>query len=101
MNRFNRLKSCLETLRQYYLQPNVKLTGQRVLDLEEGLSKIDNRRMKEVDITRMATFWTIPRGDGVLYDEGQGVITTNEDSAEMASEKERGIGQSLLREGKR
>jgi hypothetical protein len=77
MNRFNRLKSCLETLRQYYLQPNVKLTGQRVLDLEEGLSKIDNRRIKEVDITRMATFWTIPRGDGVLYDEGQGVITTN------------------------
>jgi hypothetical protein len=41
-----------------------KLTGQRVLDIEEeqGLPKIEysfsaNGRMKEVDITHMATFW--------------------------------------------
>ena len=44
-----------------------KLTGQRVLDvqgprIEYSLSA--NGRMKEVDITDMATFWTtIPRGE--------------------------------------
>ncbi|HZC50839.1 MAG TPA: hypothetical protein VE244_17450, partial [Nitrososphaeraceae archaeon] len=59
-----------------------KIIGQRVLDIEEGgggggLPKIEysfsaNGRMKEIDITHMATFSTIPRGNGVLYDEGQG-----------------------------
>jgi hypothetical protein len=54
------------------------LTGQRVLDVEEeGLPKIEysfsaNGRMKEVDITHMATYWSIPRGNGILYGEGQG-----------------------------
>jgi hypothetical protein len=77
-----------------------KLTGQRVLDVEEGLPKIEysfsaNGRMKEVDITHMATFWTIPRGNGVLYGEGQGVITTRDGSAEMATEIGRGIGQFI------
>jgi hypothetical protein len=80
-----------------------KIIGQRVLDIEEeegggGLPKIEysfsaNGRMKEIDITHMATFSTIPRGNGVLYDEGQGVITTRDSSAEMATEIGRGIGQ--------
>jgi hypothetical protein len=77
-----------------------KLTGQRVLDIEEeqGLPKIEysfsaNGRMKEVDITHMATFWSISRGTGVLYGEGQGVITTRDGSAEMATEIGRGAGQ--------
>lgn len=75
-----------------------KITGQRVLDIEEGLPKIEysfsaNGRMKEIDITHMATFSTIPRGNGVLYGEGQGVIITRDSSAEMATEIGRGIGQ--------
>jgi hypothetical protein len=75
-----------------------KLPGQRVLDVEKGLPKIEysfsaNGRMKEVDITHMATFWSIPRGNGVLYGEGQGVITTRDGSAEMATKIGRGIGQ--------
>jgi hypothetical protein len=48
--------------------------------------------MKGVDITHMTTFWTIPRGNGVLYGEGQGVITTK-DAQDMATEIGRGIGQ--------
>jgi hypothetical protein len=69
-----------------------KITGQRVLAPEEGgLAKIeysfsDNGMMKEVNITHMATFWTIPRESEVLYGEGQGVIITTDDSAEMATE---------------
>ena len=49
--------------------------------------------MKEIDITHMATFWTIPRGNGVLHGEGQGVITTKDGSGEMATELGRGIGK--------
>jgi hypothetical protein len=49
--------------------------------------------MKEIDITHMATFWTIPRGNGVLHGEGQGVITTKDGSGEMATEIGRGIGK--------
>jgi hypothetical protein len=76
-----------------------KITGQRVLGLEEGgLAKIEysfsaNGTMKEVDITHMATFWTIPRENGVLYGEGQGVIITTDGSAEMATEIGHGIGR--------
>ena len=72
-----------------------KLTGQRVLDAEGPKVEYSfsaNGKMKDVDITHMATFWTIPRGNGILYGEGQGVITTK-DGQDMATEIGRGIGQ--------
>ena len=58
-----------------------KLTGQRVLNVEGPKIEYSfsaNGKMKDVDINHMATFWTIPRGNGVLYGEGQGVITTKD-----------------------
>jgi hypothetical protein len=58
-----------------------RLTGQRVLDVEGPKIEYSfsaNGKMKGVDITHMTTFWTIPRGNGVLYGEGQGVITTKD-----------------------
>ena len=77
-----------------------KLIGQRVLGLEEGegVPKIEysfsaNGTMKEVDITHMATFWTIPRENVVFFGEGHGVIITTDGSAEMATEIGRGIGR--------
>ena len=75
-----------------------KITSQRILDVEGPkieYSLSAEGRMKEIDITHMATFWTIPRGNGVLYGEGQGVITTRDGSAEMATEIGRGIGQFI------
>ena len=72
-----------------------KITGQRVLDAEGPKVEYSfsaNGKMKDVEITHMATFWTIPRGNGILYGEGQGVITTN-DGQDMATEIGRGIGQ--------
>jgi hypothetical protein len=59
-----------------------KITGQRVLDVEGPKIEYSfsaNGKMKDVDIVHMATFWTIPRGNGILYGEGQGVITTRMD----------------------
>jgi hypothetical protein len=73
-----------------------KLTGQRVLDVEGPkieYSFLTNGRIKEIDITHMATFYTIPRGNGLLYGEGQGVITTKDGTGEMATEIGHGIGQ--------
>jgi hypothetical protein len=74
-----------------------RLTGQRVLDVEGPKIEYSfsaNGRMKEVDITHIATFYTIPKGNnGVLYGEGQGMITTKDDSGEMATEIGRVIGQ--------
>jgi hypothetical protein len=73
-----------------------KLTGQRVLDVEGPkieYSFLTNGRIKEIDITHMATFYSIPRGNGLLYGEGQGVIMTKDGSGEMATEIGRGIGQ--------
>jgi len=73
-----------------------KITSQRILDVEGPkieYSLSAEGRMKEIDITHMATFWTIPRGNGVLHGEGQGVITTKDGSGEMATEIGRGIGK--------
>jgi hypothetical protein len=71
-----------------------KITGQRVLDVEGPkieYSFFATGKMKDVDITHMATFWTTPRGNGILYGEGQGVITTK-DGQDMATEIGHGIG---------
>ena len=50
-----------------------------------------NGTMKGVEINYIATFWTIPQGNG-LYGQGQGVITTRDGSQEIATETGRGIG---------
>jgi len=71
-----------------------KLTGQRVLDVEGPKIEYSfsaSGTMKGVEITHIATFWTIPQGNG-LYGQGQGVITTRDGSEEMATETGRGIG---------
>jgi len=73
-----------------------KITGQRVLDVEGPKIEYSfsaDGRMREVDVIHMATFYTIPRGNGVLYGEGQGVITAKDGGGEMATEIGRGIGQ--------
>ena len=47
-----------------------RLTDQRVLDVEGPKIEYSfsaNGRMKEVDITHITTFYTIPKGNGVLY----------------------------------
>jgi hypothetical protein len=80
-----------------------KIMGERILDVEGPKIEYSfsaNGRMKGVDITHLATFWTIPRGNGVLYGEGQGVMTTTDGSGEIATEVGRGIGQ-LTERGKK
>jgi hypothetical protein len=49
-----------------------------------------NGTMKGVEINYIATFWTIPQGNG-LYGQGQGVTTRRDGSEEMVTEIGRGI----------
>jgi hypothetical protein len=82
-----------------------KIIGQRVLDVNNG-PKIETSvsyigMMKgTVNVTHLATFRSIPKSDGLLYAEGEGIITTADGSNEMVTETGRGIGQ-FTNEGKK
>lgn len=39
---------------------------------------IEEGKFKNVEITLLGTFWTVPAGKNVTYVEGQGIITTKE-----------------------
>jgi hypothetical protein len=73
-----------------------KRTGQRVLNVEEGLAKIETSfsesgKFKGVDFTNIGTFWTITRPGGTQYGEGRGVITSKSGD-EMATWTGYGVG---------
>ena len=72
-------------------------TGQRVLDVEEGLPKIETSfsesgKLKGIDFTNIGTFWSITRPGGTLYGEGRGVMTTKSGD-EMATWNAYGVGR--------
>ena len=75
-----------------------KSIGQRVLNVEEGLAKIEisysgSGKLKEIEFTNIGTFWTITRPVGTQYGEGQGMITTKS-SNDMATWTGYGVGGS-------
>ena len=62
-----------------------KITGQRVLEIVNGVPKIENSmsiigKYRGVETTEIGTYWCSSRPDGVMYGEGQGVITTKDGS---------------------
>jgi hypothetical protein len=78
-----------------------KITGQRVLEVEGGIPKLEtsisgNGRFKtekvSVDITEIWTYWSIQKPDGSFYGEGKGVLTTK-DGTEVATATGIGIGR--------
>jgi hypothetical protein len=74
-----------------------KITGQRVLEVVNGVPKIETSmstigKYKGVETTEIATYWASPGPDGVMRGEGQGVITTK-DGSEMATWTGQGIGR--------
>jgi hypothetical protein len=73
-----------------------KSTGQRVLNVREGLAKIETSfsesgKLKGIEFTNIGTFWTITRPGGTLYGEGHGVIMTKS-SDETATWTGYGVG---------
>jgi hypothetical protein len=70
--------------------------GSRVLNADEykvELSMIEEGKFKDVEITLLGTFWTIPAGKSVTYVEGKGIITTK-DGEDTATFRGYGIGNS-------
>jgi hypothetical protein len=76
-----------------------KITGQRVLEVVNGIPKIETSmstigKYKGVETTEIATYWATPGPDGVMHGEGQGVVTTR-DGSEMATWTGQGIGRFI------
>ena len=72
-----------------------KITGQRVLDVE--IPKMETSFAMEgnyrgISCTHVGTYTSVLREGGVLYGEGQGIITT-EDGQGMATWTGQGIGK--------
>jgi hypothetical protein len=85
------------------IEDNGKITGQRVLDVVEGpkieVSFLMLGRYKGIEGNDIGTYWTVPRPGGVMYGEGQGVITTK-DGKEMATWTGQGVGRFTSPGGK-
>ena len=74
-----------------------KVTSQRVLEVVNGIPKIETSfstigKYKGVETTEIGTYWASPGPDGVMQGQGQGVVTTK-DGSEMATWTGQGIGR--------
>ncbi len=73
-----------------------RLAGSRILNVDEYKiehSMIEEGKFKDIEITMLGTFWTIPSGKNITYVEGQGIITTK-DGEDTATFRGYGIGTS-------
>jgi hypothetical protein len=75
-----------------------KLTGSRIINVDEYKiehSIIEEGKFKDIEITEIGTFWTIPTSTdkNITYVEGQGIITTK-DGQDTATFRGYGIGRS-------
>jgi hypothetical protein len=78
-------------------EDNGKITSRRVLEVVNGVPKIETSmstagRYKGVETIEISTYWAYPEHDGVMHGEGQGVVTTK-DGSEMATWTGQGIGR--------
>jgi hypothetical protein len=75
-----------------------KITGQRVLSVENALPKIElsikgkGTLNGSTEVNEIWTYWNMERSNGITYGEGQGVLTTV-DGSEVATATGRGIGK--------
>ena len=74
-----------------------KITSQRVLDVVDGIPKMEISfssigKYKGIETTEITTYWSTPRPGGALYSEGQGVLMTK-DGQDMATWTGQGIGR--------
>jgi hypothetical protein len=72
-----------------------KRTGRRALAAESGfkveVSFEDSGKMLGMEMNDVGTYVAVPRPDGTLYGEGQGVVMTRD--GEMATWKGQGVGR--------
>lgn len=78
-------------------EDNGKVTSQRVIEIVNGIPKIETSfstigKYRGVETTEIGTYRASPRPDGVMQGEGQGVVMTT-DGSEMATWTGQGIGR--------
>jgi hypothetical protein len=77
-----------------------KITGQRVLSVENRIPKLEisiagtGIFTGSLEVTTTWTYWAIQRPDGTSYSEGKGVIMTK-DGNEVATATGRGEGKMI------
>jgi hypothetical protein len=77
-----------------------KITGQRVLTIENAVPKIElsvkgsGTLIGSIDITEIWTYWNMQRSNGVTYGKGKGVLTTI-DGSEVATATGCGLGNLI------
>jgi hypothetical protein len=71
-------------LGQLLFESKGKITGQRVLSVENGIPKLEvsitgtGIFTGSLEVTTSWTYWTVQRPDGTSYSQGQGLITTKD-----------------------
>ena len=74
-----------------------KILSQRVIDIRDGIPKIEvsftsSGRFKDIEATKVASYSTTPRSDGMIYGEGCGVVLSK-DGKETVTWTGQGIGR--------
>ena len=88
--------SDITSLGDPFYKERTKSTGIRVIDVINGprveVSFSGNGTIRDsINVTDIGTIWTIPTSDGMIYSEGQGVLTTQD--GEMATYTQQSVGQ--------
>jgi hypothetical protein len=88
------------TLGELIIEDRGKISGQRVLDVDDGptieSSFSMEGRYKGIIGTDIETYWSSLRSGGIMYGEGQGIIATKENGhTETATWTGQGIGRFI------
>jgi hypothetical protein len=90
----------VQMLGELLFESKGKITGQRVLSVENGIPKLEVSTTGtgiftgSLEVTETWTYWAIQRPDGTSYGEGQGVMMTK-DGHEVATATGRGEGKRV------
>lgn len=91
-------------LGQLLFESKGRITGQRVISVENGMPKFEisitgtGVFTGSLEVTTTWTYWVIQRPDGTYYSQGQGIIMTR-DGREMATATGRAEGK-IIESGK-
>jgi hypothetical protein len=85
-------------LGELIIESKGKITGQRVLSVENGIPKLEisisgtGKLTGNIEVTESWTYWAIQRPDGTSYGEGHGIMMTK-DGSEVVTGLARGEGK--------
>jgi hypothetical protein len=93
---FQNTTSDTTSLGDPFYKVRTKATSIRVIDVINGpkveVSFSGNGTIRDsINVTDIGTIWTLPTSGGMIYSEGQGVLTTRQ--GEMATYTQQAIGQ--------